>query len=339
MRRRLLTLLALALAGGAALFWWTLPPVVAIAVATRGPALEAVYATGTIEPVRWARVGPAIRGRVVRVLVEEGDRVEAGQPLAQLDDREAAARVAEAEARATYAQDDLARIRTLVARDIAARAQLDRAESEARAARALADASLRRLDDFMVRAHADGTVLRRDVEPGQIADVPDALFWVGEPRPLRVNAEVDEEDIARIQVGQRVLLRADAFPGQALPATVVQITPKGDTARKSYRVRMSLPDDTPLHIGMSVEANIVLREEPAAVLIPPAALRDGHVFVIEKEQVRRRGVTAGVVGPRAVEIRDGLHAGDAVVLDPANLTDGQHVRLRAGGAVAGTARR
>ncbi|MBR0645495.1 efflux RND transporter periplasmic adaptor subunit [Plastoroseomonas hellenica] len=340
MRRRLLILSLLVSAVGAAAFWWTLPPTVAIAVATRGPALEAIYATGNVEPVQWARVGPAIRGRVMRVLVEEGDRVTTGQPLAQLDDREAAARVAEAEARAAFAQEDLQRIRTLVARDIAARAQLDRAESEARAARALLDASLRRLDDLVVRAHADGTVLRRDVEPGQIADVPDALFWVGEPRPLRINAEVDEEDIARVSVGQRVLLRADAFPGRVLPATVTQITPKGDTTRKSYRVRMALPDDTPLHIGMSVEANIVLREETAATLIPPAALRDGHVFVIEKELVRRRPVTIGVQGARAVEIRDGLSPGDSVVLDPpARLADGQHVRLRAGGAVAGPAQR
>src|SRR5690606_32949289 len=127
---------------------------------------------------------------------------------------------------------------------------------------------------------------------------------------------VDGEDIARVRVGQRVLLRADAFPDQALPATVAQITPKGDTTRKSYRVRMALPDDTPLHIGMSVEANIILREEAEATLIPPSALRDGHVFVIQKEEVRRRAVTVGVQGPGAVEIREGLNPGESVVLDP-----------------------
>ncbi|MBR0655757.1 efflux RND transporter periplasmic adaptor subunit [Plastoroseomonas arctica] len=338
-KRTLIAALLGVIAVGAFAAWRLIPPAVTIAMATRGPAIEAVYATGSVEPVQSARVGPSVRARVMRVLVEEGVRVTEGQPLAQLENREAEARAVEAEARATFAREDLARTRTLVSRDIASRSTLDRAESEARAARALADAALRRLDDYVVRAPADGMVLRRDVEPGQIADTPDALFWIGEPRPLRITAEVDEEDIARVAPGQRALLRADAFPGQALPATVTQITPRGDTTRKSYRVRLALPDDTPLRIGMSVEANIILREDANAILIPPGALRDGHVFLVEKEAVIRRPVQSGVQGPRAVEIRAGLAAGESVVVNPpADLLTGQAVRLRPSGAVAAPAR-
>jgi RND family efflux transporter MFP subunit len=161
-----------------------------------------------------------------------------------------------------------------------------------------------------------------------VVDTPAALFWVGETRPLRVTAEVDEEDIARVAVGQRALLRADAFPGQVLAAEVTQITPKGDTTRKSYRVRLSLPDDTPLRVGMTIEANIVLREDANAVLVPPRAVREGRVFAVEKERLRLRSVEVGVQGPRATEIRRGLAAGEAVVIDPpAGLRDGQIVRL------------
>jgi hypothetical protein len=217
MRRRLLILSLFLPAAGAAAFWWTLPPVVAIAIATRGPALEAIHATGEVEPA------------------------------------------------------------------------------------------------------------------GQGGDAP---------RQLQLITEPDAQDIARIRIGQRVLLRAEAFPGQALPAAVTQILPAENTAPGSHRLRVALPDDTPLRSGMRVEADIVLREEQAAVLVPPAALHDGHVFVVEKELVRRRAVMAGVQGAGAVEIRAGLGAGDSVVLDPpAELADGDHVRLRAGGAVAGPARR
>jgi RND family efflux transporter MFP subunit len=146
---------------------------------------------------------------------------------------------------------------------------------------------------------------------------------------LRVTAEVDEDDLAQIREGQRALLRADAFAGQVLNATVAQITPKGDATRKAYRVRLTLPDDTPLMICMTVEANIVLRETNAAVLIPPAALRGDHVFMVQGEVARRRQVTVGVQGPRAVEIRQGIAAGDLVVLDPPQgLKDGQALRLR-----------
>jgi RND family efflux transporter MFP subunit len=291
--------------------------------------VQAVYATGNVEPVHWAKVGPAVRARIIAVLVEEGARVADGQPMARLDDREAQHRAEEAEARANFAQEDLARVRTLVARDVASRAALDRAEAEARAVRAVAEAAKRRLDDYIVRAPSAGLVLRRDAEVGEVVDTPAALFWIGEPRPLRVTAEVDEEDIAQIREGQRALLRADAFAGQVLNATVAQITPKGDATRKAYRVRLALPDDTPLMIGMTVEANIVLRETNAAVLVPPAALRGDHVFLVQGEVARRRQVTVGVQGPRAVEIRQGIAAGDVVVLDPPQgLKDGQALRLR-----------
>jgi RND family efflux transporter MFP subunit len=330
MRARIIIPILLLLLGLAGVWVWRgLSPSVAVATATTGPAVQAVYATGNVEPVHWAKVGPAVRGRIIAVLVEEGGRVEAGQPMAQLDDREAQHRAEEAEARARFAQEDLTRVRTLVARDVASRASLDRAEAEARAVRAVAEATQRRLDDYIVRAPTAGLVLRRDAEVGEVVDTPAALFWIGEPRPLRVTAEVDEEDIAQIREGQRALLRADAFAGQVLNATVAQITPKGDATRKAYRVRLALPDDTPLMIGMTVEANIVLRETNAAVLIPPAALRGDHVFMVQGEVARRRQVTVGVQGPRAVEIRQGIAAGDLVVLDPPQgLKDGQALRLR-----------
>jgi RND family efflux transporter MFP subunit len=357
MRRLLILLAFLVLGAGGGWLWFGLPPRVGIATATQGTALEAVYATGSVEPVHWARVGPAVRARVTAVLAEEGSRVTEGQTLARLDDRQSRSMADEAEARARFAADDLARTRTLVARDIAARATLERAERDARAARATADAAIQRLDDYLLRAPTAGLVLRRDLEVGEVVDTPASLFWIGEPRPLRVTAEVDEEDIARIAVGQRVLLRADAFAGRVLTATVAQITPKGDTTRKAYRVRLALPEDTPLLIGMSVEANIVLRETPDAVLLPPAAVvlpaaprgvilaagatRRAVVWVVEKEMVRRREVEVGVQAPRSIEIRQGLAAGEAVVLaPPAGLRDGQAVRLdaAAGAAAAGAAR-
>lgn len=329
MRRRFLLLALLALAVAGAWAWRSMPPAVAIAVAASGPALSAVYATGSVEPVHWARVGPSVRARVTEVLVEEGHRVAAGQPLVRLDNREAAHRAEEAEARARFADEELGRVRALVSREVASRANLDRAESEARAVRAAADAAQRRLDDYVVRAPTDGVILRRDVEVGEVVDTPASLFWIGEPRPLRITAEVDEEDIARVRIGQEVLLRADAFPGQVLAATVAQITPKGDATRKAYRVRLALPDDTPLLIGMTVEANIVLRRTENAVLIPPAAIRDGRIFVVRQETVEARTVELGVQGTRQVEVLRGLAHGEAVVLNPpAGLASGQPVRVR-----------
>lgn len=337
-RRRFLLPALLLLAAGGAWAWFSAPPRLALAPVTTGPALEAVYATGSVEPVQMARVGPATRGRLTALLVDEGQRVTEGQPMARLDDRQTRALAEEAEARARFAQDDLARTRALVTRDIAARATLDRAERDAEAARATAEAARQRLDDHVVRAPAGGVVLRRDGEVGEVVDTPTTLFWIGEIRPLRVTAEVDEEDIARVMIGQPALLRADAFPGRVLRGEVAQITPRGDTTRKAYRVRLALPEDTPLMVGMTVEANIVLREESEALLVPPAAValdpdsppgrtRRGHVWLVREGRLERRAVLLGVQGARAVEVLEGLAPGEAVVAEARpSFREGQRVR-------------
>ena len=95
-------------------------------------------------------------------------------------------------------------------------------------------------------------------------------------------------------------------------------------------MRIALPDDTPLLVGMSVEANIIVREAPSAVLVPTASVRDGAVFVVEDSVVRRVPVTLGVQGPLKVEVLSGLAPGMRVVADPPPaLADGARVRLPA----------
>jgi multidrug efflux pump subunit AcrA (membrane-fusion protein) len=89
----------------------------------------------------------------------------------------------------------------------------------------------------------------------------DVLFWVGNLSPLQVVAEINEGDITKIAVGQIAYLASEAFPGQSLTARVSQITPEGDPAKKTFRVYLLLPTDTPLRIGMTVEINIVVKEK------------------------------------------------------------------------------
>jgi RND family efflux transporter MFP subunit len=328
--RLLVVVLVVALVAGGWLAWQARPPLVEVTPAVRGPAVEAVYATGTVEPVQWARVAPAVKARLRAILADDGDRVTAGQTLAQLDDTVAQAQVGEVEARARFAAEDAARLAKLGLRGATARSEVERAESEARALEAVAEAARRRLDDYVIRSPIGGIVLRRDGEPGEMVDTADAVFWIGEPSPLRVTADVDEEDIARVHPGLRALLKADAFPGRVLEGQLGLITPKGDPVQKTYRVRIDLPADTPLLIGMTVEANIVVRETPDAVLVPSTAVRDGALFVVEGNRVSRRPVEVGVRGPELTEIRGSIAPGEAVVADPpAGLEHGRRIRIEA----------
>ncbi|MBL8699901.1 MAG: efflux RND transporter periplasmic adaptor subunit [Alphaproteobacteria bacterium] len=329
---KLLLLVALAAAAlGAAALWATRPVAVRAAVATRGPAVQAVYATGTVEPVLWAKVGPLATGRLAAILVRDGAEVEAGQPLARLDDREARARLAELEAREKYWREELARQTQLAERGFASRDSRDRAQSEHLQLQASIAAQLQRIADLTLVSPMQGIVLRQDGEAGETVESKTTLVWVGQPRPLRITADVDEEDIPRVQPGQVALVKSDAFVGQVLRGTVAEITPKGDPVAKSYRVRIALPHDTPLKIGMTTEVNIVVREVADALLVPAGALRGAgdarHVFVVDGEHARRRTVAVGIEGRALAEILGGLDAEARVVVDPpARLVDGARVR-------------
>lgn len=312
------------------MLWWRFGDGVAVQTATvaQGPVVEAVYATGAVEPVHWAKVSPTISGRLTEIAARDNMQVRRGDLLARLDDGEARARLAEMEARLAYWRDELTRQRTLTERGIVSREAFDKAQAEFLAAQAGYLAARQRLIDLTLVAPMDGTVLRQDGEIGEVVDKLQTLFWIGQKRPLRAVLDVDEEDIPLVAVGQQALVKADAFPEAGVNGSVAEITPKGDPLNKSYRVRVSLPDDIKFLIGMTVEANIVVRQAPAALLVPLDALQNGSVFVVENGRAVRRAIKLGIRGREQAEVTEGLAAGDTVVLNPpAGLKEGARLRV------------
>jgi RND family efflux transporter MFP subunit len=327
MRAIHVVLLALAAAGAALVWRATLPETIPTATLTRGSAAEVVYATGVVEPRRWAEVTPLQRALIVEVCSCEGDAVTEGQALFRLDDRAARAHLRETEARLDLAEKSLARVEQLLDRSIVSPDRFDTAAAAVAELRAAAAVAAQALEDLVIRSPLDGVALRIDAEVGEVATPGEALAWVGEPRPLLVVAEVNEEDIPRVAEGQTALIKADAFPDRALEATVDSITPMGDTTLRTYRVRLALPDDTPLLIGMSVDVNILERVVEDALLAPAPAVLDGALFVIEEGRLRRSPVEIGVRGAETVQILSGAAEG-AVVASPADpaLADGARVQ-------------
>ncbi|WP_091856853.1 efflux RND transporter periplasmic adaptor subunit [Bosea robiniae] len=328
--RLLLAASAIIVAGGA--YWLLTKPVAVATVAPkRGDAAEIVYATGTVEPRNWAKVTALVRERIVERCDCEGQRVEQGHVLARLDSVQAEATLAELKARQKLATAELDRLAVLVERNVTSQQALDRARSEMGQASALIAGQTARLENYVLRAPMRGTVLRRDGEVGEIAEPGSVLFWIGEARPLRVVAEVNEEDIPQVKPGQRALLRADAFPGKMLEATVDSITPKGDPVAKTYRVYLALPDDTSLLIGMTVELNIIARVAKQALLLPVAAVQGNAVFVLDGDRARRRELAIGIRGTGDVEVLSGLPDQARVITPfPDKLGDGVRVRPQGG---------
>jgi multidrug efflux pump subunit AcrA (membrane-fusion protein) len=126
-----------------------------------------------------------------------------------------------------------------------------------------------------------------------------------------------------------VLIKADAFPGQVLTGTVAEITPKGDPINKSYRVRVALPDDTVLRVGMTTETNIVVREQVDALLVPASAVSGGRVWLAVEGRAHKRAVKTGAIGENKAEILDGLKSDELVIVNPPpELKEGDAVNVK-----------
>ncbi|WEX73968.1 efflux RND transporter periplasmic adaptor subunit [Sinorhizobium numidicum] len=315
-------------AGSAAWYIWR-PTTVSVIAPWRGDAAEIVYASGTVEPRTWAKVAPVVRDRIAEQCDCEGSRVARGDVLARLDDSEARASLGELEARLALAQEEFRRLSVLAERNVTSQQAVDRARTDLLQIEALVAGQKARLETYVLRAPSPGVVLRQDGEVGEVAELGTVLFWVGEPRPLLVVAEVNEEDIPRVEVGQRALLRADAFPGEELDAVVDSITPKGDSVTKTYRVRLRLPDDTPLRIGMSTDVNIVTRVSKNALLISSVAIEGNEVFVVEGGTARRREIRIGIRGANGVEVLAGIDENARIVSPYPPLADGARVTIAA----------
>lgn len=328
-RRQILILAFIVALAAAATGWWYLErgPRTSAVAAVRGTAVEIVYATGGVEPVRWAKVASVIRDRIIEICDCEGKAVAKGDVLVRLDGREVEAGLRELKAREDFLKREMSRVSELITRGSATTQAYERAGMDLQTVQGLIAVQTEKIADYTITAPMDGVVLRRDGEIGEIAEAGQILVRIGVPKPLQVVAEVNEEDIPRVALGQTVLFRTDAFPDRAIEGKVNEITPMGDVAAKTFRVKIALPDDTPLKPGMSVEANIITREKPNALLVPADALQANAVFIVDGARTRKRAVTVGIRGTRAVEILSGLADGDQVASPAGALKDGTRLHL------------
>jgi RND family efflux transporter MFP subunit len=332
MRRLPLILLLVAAAGAAGWFGWQKfrPPEVQLATPTRGPAVDAVYATGLVQPSLEIRIAPRAAGRIVALLADEGDTVKSGQLLAKLEDSDLRASVAELQSRANYAATQFARNTELRRSGLVSQDAVDRARTDMEAARATLRRSSEQLDYMRLVAPASGRIIRRDGEVGEYVPVNQVIFYMAGPAPLRIAADVDEEDVPRIRLGQRVLIRNDAFPEKVFEGLVTDVTPRGDPVARAYRVRIGLVGEPPLQIGMTAETNIVIEQRENALLVPVSAVVGDAVWLVEGDRAVRRPIRIGVRSAERMEVLAGLAATDRfIVTPPPNLEEGERVAARA----------
>jgi len=324
----ILLVVCLLVSGGAA-FHWLGRDGVDVIRPHRGLAVQAVYATGTVEPPVMLPIAPRIAARLEELHVDEGATVEKNQVLARMEDEVLRQTIRELQANEAFLKQEFERKESLLKQRVISKTEHDRARTEWAAAEAAVARAAAESDFMKLLAPAHGRIIRRDGEVGELIPANQPVFWLSCATSLRISAEVDEEDIALVQPGQKVLIRADAFPDQTYEGLVQNITPKGDPVSRSYRVRIGFSEETPLMIGMTAETNIIIRETPDALLLPSGAVTQGNVWLVVEDTLVKRKVAIGAKGLKQTEIISGIDADDVIVLKPeAELEEGLRIRPR-----------
>ncbi|GAB3219410.1 efflux RND transporter periplasmic adaptor subunit [Algoriphagus aestuariicola] len=164
------------------------------------------------------------------------------------------------------------------------------------------------LDHYKVRSDRDGVFFHSEAEIGEFIKKGDVLATLGTDRGFIGSLKIDEQDISRISLGQKVLLEMDAFPGETFQAELTKIYSKVDPMDQMLRVDARLKDTLPSRlIGLALEANILVREKSEALVIPGSLLLPGDsVLILHDGKTRKVKVSPGIRTLTEVEILDGL---------------------------------
>lgn len=308
------TLLLLLIVGlGASYFLYAESESVVVVRPVRGPAVQTVYATGTVEPSVMIPISAKMTAHLLDLNVDEGAQVTKGQILGHLEDTEQQKMLTEMQSAVDLAQKEYARRTALFDKRITSAQSVDQAKSALETAQARMDQVQSTLDDLVLKAPEDSIVIRRDGEIGELITAGKTVFWLASNKGLRITTEVDEEDIALVKPDQKVVIRADAFPDQIFNGRVQTITPKGDPVSRSYRVRIGLDAQTPLMIGMTAEANIITHQTDNALLVPVSAVRGNTIFTVQDGQIKATDVTVGTRGTKTIEVQKGIDENTVLV--------------------------
>ena len=311
---------------------------------------EYLHVVGTVQPIdtRIGHVQPLARGRVQQILVRVGDRVQAGQPLATFDNIESGELIAQyqgavAELRRLRAQQASAvrvaeRERELsdigaVAKKAAELSQVEAqsAEENVHVQESVVDGLKSRLTRYgveqvnvtrpstVIRAPFSGVVIKAQTAPGDVFDADRELFSIADLSNVWVQAEVYEQDLARVQVGQPATITVDTYPGEKFRGTVTYVGDILDAQTRTARVRCEVTNPgVRLKLDMFAAVELPTHFRRRALVVPGSAIQEvnGNTVVFIRKSAtafEMRPVKVGKALDEITEIESGIGEGEVVV--------------------------
>jgi RND family efflux transporter MFP subunit len=312
---------------------------------------------------KYITVGTKILGQIIEEPIEEGRNVRKGDLLARIDDRDYQAQLKQAVADRQLAQSNLElagfkanRVSLLFHQQVVSRDQLDDAENALSVAKANlnhADAEIAyanfNVNQCTITAPINGVVLQKYREVGdtinyggdiQAGGGTTDIVQLADTDDMRVEADISENDIAKVAMGMPARVVLDAYPDHPFEAQVVKIYPEADRQKGTVKVevRIFLPDLTIVRPEMSAKiiflaAPVSAVQQPIVVIPKNTAIKFGHesfVWIVRDGLAQRVPILIGRELENGVEVKSGLDGGENIIVTPPdNLKDGQPVIAKA----------
>jgi RND family efflux transporter MFP subunit len=297
-----------------------------------------VTATGTLGPKEEVPLSFKVGGVIAQMRVDEGQSVRTGDTLALLDLSEIDAAVVRARSAAEKAERDLTRAQRLYGDSVATLEQAQNAETGRDVARAELETATFNRRYAIIVAPASGVILKRSAEPGELVQAGMPILKLGShARGVVVRAGLADRDVVRVRLGDRAVVRFDAFPDRTFEGSVTELAGASDPMTGTYDVEVTVPlAASRLASGLVGQVEIRPAATHRVALIPIESLleADGShatVFAVSADgrRAERRSVTIAFLTGDRVAVTSGLEGVTTVVTDgAAYLDDGTMLRIR-----------
>lgn len=289
-------------------------------------------ATATLEPEKSIEIMAKATGQILEIRVEEGDYVQAGQLLAQLDGEAERVALEETAVRADGLERELERSRAMHAQQGISDREMQDIQTRWEEADAQRQAAELRWRHTRILAPFAGTITERFVDPGQHVVAGARVFGLVDADPLLACIYLPEREAVNIAPLQETMVTPDTRPDLELPGRVLRVAPIVDTRTGTVKVTCQIRDaNEHVRPGSFVRIRVQTDLHPEVPVIPKQALvpegGENYVFKVAADSVIKVGIETGYVNGRYVEICDGLELGDRVVtVGQGSLKTGTRIR-------------
>lgn len=293
------------------------------------PHVASEEVVATVNPKLRSVIGSNVGGRIDKMLVTPGQKVKAGDLLAELDVREIRAKLDQATPVREQAEKDLRRFADLLTKRVITQQEFEAADSKARVARAAVVEAETMLGYAKVTAPFDGIITRKLADVGDLATPGKPLVEMEDPAALRLEAAVPEAIVDRISLGSKLGVRIGS---NELEGVVREISPAADPNSRTLLVKLDLPTAPGLRTGQFGRVAVPVAETSVLRVPASAVIRRGQmemVFIRDGDHARLRIVKTGKPVGGEIEIVSGVNTGEEVVTEnAAALSDGQPIEVR-----------